>query len=112
VKNFIIVAKGNRAEWDATSEADWEKVMDGFSSWIGALKAKDAWGGCHRLTGQAGWVKKQAGQVVDGPYVETKELLTGVFFIKATDMAEAMAVARNCPCLFHDTVDVHEVQSG
>lgn len=65
MKKFLIAAKGDRAKWDATSEADWEKVMNDFGAWLAPLKAKNAYDGCHRLTGRGGWVKKTGGALTD-----------------------------------------------
>jgi hypothetical protein len=35
--------------------------------------------------------------VTDGPFVETKEALGGYYLIEATDLDQALAVAKLCP---------------
>ena len=50
------------------------------------------------------------GEIVDGPYTETKEVLTGYFMIEAKSEEEAAEVAKGCPALRHgETVLVREI---
>jgi hypothetical protein len=39
------------------------------------------------------------GQVIDGPFVETKEAIGGYFYLSVADLEEATAIARDCPGL-------------
>ena len=39
----------------------------------------------------------RAGQVVDGPYIESKELIGGYMIVAAEDWDGAMAVVKACP---------------
>ena len=41
----------------------------------------------------------RGGEVVDGPFIETKEAIGGVFMIDAASLDEATALARECPVL-------------
>ncbi|HVZ82343.1 MAG TPA: YciI family protein [Terracidiphilus sp.] len=45
-------------------------------------------------------------QVLDGPFVETKEQLGGYFLIDAADLDAALAWAARCPGASHGTVEV------
>jgi hypothetical protein len=47
----------------------------------------------------SGRVLRPAGVVSDGPFVESKEVLGGYSIIQAKSYDEAVAVARECPCL-------------
>jgi len=46
----------------------------------------------------------RGGQVVEGPFVETKEAVGGLFVIDVPSLADATAAARTCP--------VFELQNG
>ncbi|MDQ0563629.1 hypothetical protein QO004_005444 [Rhizobium mesoamericanum] len=48
--------------------------------------------------------------VTDGPYVETKEHLAGIYVIDASDMNEAKAVAAGIPCARIGAVEVRPVR--
>ncbi len=57
---------------------------------VSASKLKDMGGA--RLT-------VRGGEVVEGPFIETKEAIGGVFVIEAESLEQAMALARECPVL-------------
>ena len=44
--------------------------------------------------------------VTDGPFAETKEVLCGFIFLRATDMAEARRLAEGIPMARHGTIEV------
>jgi hypothetical protein len=48
-------------------------------------------------------------QVLDGPYVETKEQLAGYYLIEAADLDAALSWAARCPTASHGVVEVRPV---
>ena len=49
--------------------------------------------------------------VTDGPYAESKDLVTGAMIIDADSLEDAVEVARGCPTFeFDGSVEVREVQ--
>jgi hypothetical protein len=50
-------------------------------------------------------------QVVDGPYVESKEQIGGYYLIDVADLDAAIAWASRCPGAGHGTVEVRPVWS-
>jgi hypothetical protein len=51
--------------------------------------------------------------VTDGPYAESKDLVTGALIIEATSLDDAVDVARQCPTYeFGGSVEVRPVQGG
>lgn len=48
--------------------------------------------------------------MTDGPFVETKEQLGGVFLIEARDMNEAVRVASCHPCMHWDAIEIRAVR--
>lgn len=45
---------------------------------------------------------------VDGPYIETKEVMGGYFVVEADSMEEAVEVARGCPAAAYGAIEVRE----
>lgn len=45
----------------------------------------------------------------DGPYVETKEVLTGFFLLECADLDEAIALAAQIPAAWNGAVEVRPV---
>jgi hypothetical protein len=51
------------------------------------------------------------GMVTDGPYAESKDLVTGSMIIEAASLEDAVAVARTCPTYeYNGSVEVRPVQ--
>lgn len=111
MKEYLLVAKGHKATWEKVSEADWDKVMQGFTTWIAGMKEKNRWIRGDALTTKRRDIVKSADsiQIIDGPFTETKEL-TGFFLFKAENMQQAAELALGCPSLLHDSLSLHELE--
>jgi hypothetical protein len=49
-------------------------------------------------------------QIMDGPYVETKEVLGGFFVVKAESYEAAVQIARGCPHFEFGSVEVRRIE--
>ena len=47
--------------------------------------------------------------VTDGPYAEAKEVVGGIYILKAKDYAEAAELASTCPHMLYGRIEVREV---
>ena len=47
--------------------------------------------------------------VTDGPFTETKEIVSGYFVIEAKDRREAVALAKKCPHLAIGSIEVRQI---
>lgn len=56
-------------------------------------------------------VERRGGDVVatDGPYAETKEVLTGFFLLECADLDEAISLAAQIPAAWNGAVEVRPV---
>ena len=71
-----------------------------YMAWAEGLGAKGKLAGGEKLTASGGrHIKVKDGKLVasDGPYAELKDVVGGYFVIEAKDLAEAEAIARDCP---------------
>jgi hypothetical protein len=59
-------------------------------------------------------VRKRRGTVsaVDGPYIETKEVVGGYFIVEAGSLEEAVELAKGCPAAAFGGVEVRPVIPG
>ena len=74
------------------------EMFERFSSWLSALRERGRYVGSHKLRDHTGArLTVRGGQVVEGPFMETKEAVGGVFIIQATSLQDAIAIARECP---------------
>jgi hypothetical protein len=111
MKEYLLVAKGNRELWDQTSEQDWNQVIESFGTWIAAMEKKNLWIRGDRLSLKRSDIQKKRGdyQVTDGPFAETKEL-TGFFIFKSESLEQAIEYAKGCPALLHDSLSLYEME--
>lgn len=71
-----------------------------FMEWLSSLRSGNHYVASHKLHDQTGArLTVRGGQVVEGPFMETKEAVGGAVVIEATSLEEAVALARSCPTL-------------
>jgi hypothetical protein len=76
------------------------QLFEHFSSWLGSLRERGQYIQSHKLRDRTGArLTVRGGQVVEGPFIESKEAVGGVFLIEASSLEEAIAIARTCPTL-------------
>jgi hypothetical protein len=84
-----------------------------YQAFTEALKQANAYQASGRLrpTSDATTVRVADGktQVLNGPYVETKEQLGGYFLIDVPDLDAALSWAARCPAAIHGTVEVRPI---
>jgi hypothetical protein len=81
------------------------QMFERFSKWLNALRESGSYIQSHRLQDQTGArLTVRGGQVVEGPFMETKEAVGGVFLVDAASLPDAIAIARGCP--------IFELQNG
>ena len=71
-----------------------------YMTWAEGLGAKGKLAGGEKLSASGGrHIKMKDGKPVasDGPYAEAKDVIGGYFVLEAKDLAEAEAIAKDCP---------------
>jgi hypothetical protein len=75
-------------------------IMARYEAWVKKLAESEHLLGAHKLKDQTGTrLSVRGGEVVDGPFIETKEAIGGVFLIEAASLEEATELSRECPVL-------------
>jgi hypothetical protein len=76
------------------------KLFERFSTWLNSLRESGRYVDSMKLHDQTGArLTVRGGQVVEGPFMETKEAVGGVFIVQASSLEEALAMARESPVL-------------
>jgi hypothetical protein len=91
--------------------ADQAAQLQHWNTWLGELAASKRMdpGGQRLLPGGRTLAGKQR-TVIDGPYAESKDLVTGVIIIHAATLDEAGDVALGCPIFEQDgSVEVRPI---
>jgi hypothetical protein len=75
-------------------------ILERYMAWMRSLQERGHYVAAHKLHDQTGKrLTVRGGQVVDAPFVETKEAIGGLFVIQAESLEEATEIARGCPVL-------------
>lgn len=76
------------------------RMFERYMAWMKGMQASGKYVASHKLFDQEGArLTVRGGQVVEAPFVETKEAVGGLFVVEATSLEEATALARECPVL-------------
>lgn len=105
---LIIEPAGQRA---TRTEAEGREVYDRMVRFGDALRERGKLLAAESLASDASAVRisKASGakaQVLDGPFAEAKEMIGGFFLLNCASMAEAVAIAHECPAAEWATVEV------
>lgn len=107
---FAILMRENDHAWAQLPPEQKQQILERYSAWVRDLRARDIFRYGQPLSDTGRILRTIDGEVVDSPFVETKDVLTGLFVVEAADLEAAVAIARGCPALGHgETVEVRPV---
>ncbi len=112
---YLLMAYVDEAGWPKMSKGEQEQGIAAYTAYGEALKTAGVIKGSNRLqpTSTATTVRNTNGksQVLDGPYVDSKEQLGGYFLIDVPNLDAALSWAARCPAVHHGAVEVRPVWS-
>ena len=110
---YLLMTYVNENGWSKMTKAEQEQGAAAYMAYGEALKKAGAIAGSNRLqpTSTATTVRITNGksQVLDGPYVDSKEQLGGYFLIDVPDLDSAISWAARCPAAGHGVVEVRPI---
>ncbi len=69
-------------------------------AWIQGMRERGQYVGSYKLHDQTGRrLTIRGGEVIDGPFIESKDAVGGIFLVDAASLDEAAEIARSCPNL-------------
>jgi hypothetical protein len=90
-----------------------QRHLDKWYAWAGSLAREGRHSGGQPLDHGGKTVRGRDRVVTDGPYAESKDLVTGSLVLTATSLEEATALALGCPVFeFGGSVEVRPVVEG
>jgi hypothetical protein len=110
---YLLMAYVNEAGFATLTKEQQEQGLAAYGAFMEAMKKANVLVGSNRLQPSASsTVVKMANgksQVLDGPYVDSKEQIGGYFLIEAPDLDAAIAWAARCPASSHGAVELRPV---
>ena len=110
---FILLLRGVNEQLNHYSPEELQKLLEKYDAWIENVQNEDKLRGAQKLKDDVRHqVTVKNGEIVDGPFTETKETIGGYFIIETIELPEALEIARKCPILSHGgSVEVQEIHS-
>jgi len=110
---YLLMLYSDEAGWHRLTLPEQKQWMAAYEAYADALaKAGALRGGSHLASPRTAVTVRVTGgkaQVLDGPFIETKEQLAGYFIIEAPDLDDALAWAARCPAASHGVVEVRAI---
>src|SRR3569833_810613 len=104
---YLLLFTGNEW-WNKLSAEQIQQVIDQSKEWHGNLAAAGKVKASQALAREGATISgKNARVITDGPFAESKEAIGGYLLLEAASLDEAIAIAKACPSLRHNTtIDV------
>jgi hypothetical protein len=101
---FMYIFRGGGYASGALSPTELQQHLAKWNEWTEGLRAAGRIAAAQPLSHPpAGKTVRGRDKVVtDGPYAESKDLVSGIVVIEAASLDEATALARGCPILDYD----------
>jgi len=110
---YLLMLYSNETAWPKMTKAEQQQGVAAYQAYTEALKNAGVYKGSNRLqpTAAATTVHLADGkpQVLDGPYIDSKEQLGGYYLIEVPDLDAAISWAARCPGASHGTVEVRPI---
>ena len=112
---YLMLLYAQEDGWNAMTPEQQQQGVAAYRAYGEAVQKAGVLKGSNRLrpVASATTVKMADGksQVLDGPYVDSKEQLGGYYLIDVPDLDTALEWAARCPGASHGTVEVRPVWS-
>ncbi len=110
---YLLAIYTEESGWEQMTPEQQQQGVAAYMAYTEALKSAGVWVGSNRLrpSATATTVRTSNGktQVLDGPFVESKEQLAGYYLIDVPDLDAAMLWAGRCPAAQHGIVEVRAI---
>lgn len=95
---FLLTLGGADLDKRESNPAFAPAMYERYAAWLQELKDRQQYVGSYRLTDDTGArLSVRGGQVVEGPFVESKEAAGGVYILQAASLRDAVEAAKRCP---------------
>ncbi|RQO69525.1 hypothetical protein DBR43_15730 [Pedobacter sp. KBW06] len=107
MKEFLMLIREN-ADYGEMTAQQMQDDIEKQIKWVEELMAKGNFKDANPLSPEGAHAKGNV--ITDGPYVESKECISGYYFLLANSLEEATELAKGCPSLaIGASVEVREV---
>jgi hypothetical protein len=105
---FLILVRGS--DHSVSSPEEMQKRMMLFGEWVQKVLVDKYVAGAPLEDGDAHLLKSKTEVLTDGPFLESKEMISGYFIISAADIREALELTKKCPLLGQFQLEVRKLK--
>ena len=113
---YLLMLYADESQWAKMTAQQQQQGYAAYMAYREALAAAGALVGGNRLrpTATATTIRTTTDklQVLDGPFIDSKEALGGYFLIEAPDLDAALSWAAKCPGAPHGSIEVRAIWSA
>lgn len=110
---YLLLIHSDPKGWESMTETQRAQGIAAYGAFTEALRKAEVLRGSNRLrpADTATTVKVRDGktEVLNGPFIETREQLAGYYLIDVPDLDAALAWAARCPGASHGAMEVRPV---
>jgi hypothetical protein len=113
---YLLLIFNQEKDWDTASPVQKEKIMQGHAALEEELRKTGKYKYCGGLAGasSASCVRVDGGNfvVTDGPFAEAREQVGGYYVVDATNLGDAVALAKRIPLEFEGmAVEIRQIMA-
>ena len=107
----VLIYEPGDPDWSTLDTPDKQQTMTEYGAFSQSVAAVLRGGAALYPTTTATTLRQPGGEVLtsDGPYAETKEVLTGFYLLECADLDEALGHARRVPAVRNGAIEVRPV---
>jgi len=109
MKEFLMLIREN-AEYGTMTPQEMQEDIERHIQWVEQLVNKGHFRSSNPLMPEGAVIKGKDKIVTDGPFVESKECISGYYFLLAASLDAATEIAKGCPALIlGGAVEIREI---
>jgi hypothetical protein len=114
MKEYLMLIRENLEAYGKMTPQEMQKDIEKHVKWVEKLAKNGHFKGGNPLTPMGSHIKGKTKLVTDGPYIESKEAISGYYFLMANSLEEATEISKGCPSMENAaTLEIREViQTG
>lgn len=104
---FMLIINQAPDFWQKMSPEEMQTKVEAYRAWVTKFHSSGRHVSGEKLADEGGKLMKlRNGRplIVDGPYMEAKEVVAGYFLFRAANYEEAIELTRDCPMLEDATI--------
>jgi hypothetical protein len=108
---FMLIFHQTPGNWRNVLPEEMQRKVERYQAWTDKMHSEGRHVSSEKLGEEGGkllTLKKDRLIIIDGPYVETKEVVGGYFLFRAANYEEAIKLARDCPFLEDGRIEIRQ----